>query len=149
MYDFVVPPRQKPKTDDAYYEILCQSVFQAGFSWEVVRNKWPNFQKAFHNFQIDKVAALKTQDVGRLLKDPGIIRNTQKIMAVIENAHIVLQIQKEHGSFRKFIVSLRKLPYEKRRKILSNTFAWIGPTGAFHFFWSVGEDVPEWEDRNR
>ena len=149
MYDPIVPPRQKPKTDDGYFEILCQSVFQAGFSWKVVRNKWPNFQKAFLHFNIKKVAAFKTQDVTRLTKDAGIIRNTQKIMAVIENAHVVLKIQKEYGSFKKFILSLRKLPYEERRKILSDTFPWVGPTGAFHFFWSIGEEVPKWEDRNR
>jgi DNA-3-methyladenine glycosylase I len=149
MYDPIVPPRQKPKTDDGHFEILCQSVFQAGFSWKVVRNKWPNFQKAFLHFNIKKVAAFKTQDVTRLTKDAGIIRNTQKIMAVIENAHIALKIQKEYGSFKKFILSLRKLPYEERRKILSDTFPWVGPTGAFHFFWSIGEEVPKWEDRNR
>ena len=149
MYDFVIPPRKKPKNDDEYYEILCQSVFQAGFSWKVVCNKWPNFQKAFHRFQIKKVAALKTQDVDKFLKDPGIIRNNQKIMAVIENAHIVLKIQKEFGSFKKFVIALRKLPYENRKKILSDIFSFVGPTGAFHFFWSIGEEVPKWEDRNR
>ena len=149
MYDFVVPPRKKPETDDGYFEILCQSVFQAGFSWKVVRSKWPNFQKAFVNFTIQKVAAFKTQDVTRLTKDAGIIRNTQKIMAVIENAHVVLKIQEEYGSFKKFIIALRKFPYAERKKILCNIFSWIGPTGAFHFFWSIGEEVPKWEERDQ
>ena len=148
MYEDVVPPRKKPKNDNEYFEILSQSVFQAGFSWKVVRNKWPNFRKAFHNFKIDKVAAMKARDVERLLRDPGIIRNTAKILAVIENARTFQNLQREHKSFKNFIMSIKKFPYAKRRKILGNTFHWIGPTGAFYFFWRVGENVPEWEARN-
>lgn len=149
MYPYHIPPRRRPKSDDGYFEILAQSVFQAGFSWEVVRSKWPNFRKAFHRFKIERVAHMLPRDVARLMRDPRIVRNSAKIMAVIENARIVRGLQKEHGSFKNFITSIRKLPYAKRRAILGKTFRWIGPTGAFHFFWCVGERVPEWEDRNR
>ena len=149
MRDYIIPPRKRPKDDDGYFEILCQSVFQAGFSWEVVRAKWPNFGRAFYNFKVDKVAKMKLRDVERLLKDPTIIRNTAKIIAVIENARMFQNLRKEHGSFKKFLQSIRKLSYAKRRVILAKTFRWVGPTGAFHFCWCVGEDVPEWEDRNR
>lgn len=149
MYDYHIPPRKRPKKDDGYFEILAQSVFQAGFSWQVVRNKWPNFRKSFHRFHIARVAGMSSRDVARLMNDPGIIRNGQKITAVIENSRIMQGIQKEHGSFKNFIFSIRRLSYPKRRGVLSKTFRWIGPTGAYHFFWCVGEKVPEWEDRNR
>lgn len=149
MYHYHIPPQKRPQNDDGYFEILAQSVFQAGFSWEVVRRKWPNFRKAFHNFRVSRVAKMTPKDVGRLMRDQGIIRNGEKITAVIENARIFSALQRAQGSFKNFIVSLRHLPYPKRRATLAKTFRWIGPTGAFHFFWCVGEKVPEWEDRNR
>ena len=149
MYDYHIPPQKRPNSDDGYFEILSQSVFQAGFSWKVVRQKWPNFRKAFHDFKIERVARMSLRDVARLMRDPGIIRNSAKIMAVIENARIIERLQREQGSLKIFIQSIRKLPYAKRRSILGKTFRWIGPTGAFHFFWCVGEQVPDWVDRNR
>lgn len=149
MYSYHIPARRRPKSDDGYFEILAQSVFQAGFSWEVVRRKWLNFRKAFHSFRVRRVARMTPRDVSRLLRDPGIIRNGEKLRAVIENARIFGTLQGEHGSFKAFIASIRKLPYAKRRAVLAKTFRWVGPTGAYHFFWCVGEDVPEWEDRNR
>lgn len=147
MYSYHIPPRKRPKSDDGYLEILAQSVFQAGFSWEVVRKKWPNFRKVFHNFKIAKVARMTPRDVARLMRDSGIIRNSAKITAVIENTRIIERLQREHGSFKNFIASIRKRPYAERRAILGKTFRWIGPTGAFHFFWCVGEQVPEWVKR--
>jgi DNA-3-methyladenine glycosylase I len=149
MYAYHIPSRKRPKSDDGYFEVIAQSVFQAGFSWEVVRRKWPNFRRAFQNFRIARVARMTPRDATRLMRDPGIIRNSAKIMAVIENARIMRNLQKEHGSFKEFIQSIRKLPYAKRRALLAKTFRWIGPTGAFHFFWCVGENVPEWEERRR
>ena len=149
MYSYHIPKRKRLKTDDGYFEILAQSVFQAGFSWEVVRRKWPNFRKAFYGFKVAQVSRMSPRDAARLMADPGIIRNSAKIMAVIENARIVRSLQNEHGSFKTFIHSIRTLSYAKRRAMLAKTFRWIGPTGAYHFFWCVGERVPEWEDRNR
>ena len=68
MYQYHVPPRRRPKDDNGYFEILAQSVFQAGFSWEVVRRKWPQFRKAFESFQIEKVARLGPRAVARLMR---------------------------------------------------------------------------------
>lgn len=148
MYKYHIPPRRPPKTDDGYFEVLSQSVFQAGFSWPVVRSKWSHFKKVFNDFDIKKVAQFTEDDLGRLMNDRGIIRNLTKIKAVIENARIVQQLQREFGSFEKFIKSSRGLPYRQRCQTLTKTFRWIGPTGVFHFFWCIGEDVPKWEQRN-
>ena len=51
-----IPPREVPENDAGYFEKITQAVFQAGFSWQVIRQKWPNFQKAFAGFDVDKVA---------------------------------------------------------------------------------------------
>lgn len=88
---------KRPKNDNGYLEALAQSVFQAGFSWEVARNKWPHFRKVFHNFNIQKVSKMGVGEVLHLLRDPGIIRNGAKIRAVIENARIMQLLRKEHG----------------------------------------------------
>lgn len=55
----VIPPRAVPADDAGYLEKITQAVFQAGFSWDVIRKKWPNFQAAFANFDVDKVAGLR------------------------------------------------------------------------------------------
>lgn len=149
MYRYVIPPRSVPRTDDRYLEVLAQAVFQAGFSWEVVRRKWPATRRAFRQFRIRAVARFGWRDVQRLLQDPGVVRNRRKIQAVIENARILQQIQREHGSVRRWVQGvLRPKPYAEKVRILTRTFRYVGPTGVFHFLWCVGESVPAWEERD-
>ena len=144
---YVVPPRKRPASDSEYLAVLAQATFQAGFSWEVVRNKWPNFMKAFRDFDIETVARFSPDDVDRLLKDASIVRNGRKIEAVIHNAQAMRRIIAEHGSFYKYLRTLDGLPYEKRRKALEKQFKWLGRTGVFFFLWCVEEEVPDWDDR--
>lgn len=147
MHRYVIPPRAVPRNDDRYFEVLSQSVFQAGFRWEVVRQKWPAIRRAFANFGIDAVAGLRLRDVERLMRNSQIVRNRRKIEAVIENARILQEIRREHGSVKRYIRSLPK-SYAQRVRILSRTFRFLGPTGVFHFLWCVGEEVPSWHDRD-
>jgi DNA-3-methyladenine glycosylase I len=144
---YIIPPRQKPDTDSGYFAVLAQATFQAGFSWEVVRNKWPSFVKAFDGFDIDKVARYGPDDIDRLLADKGIVRNGRKIEAVIHNASVMRRLINEHGSFHAYLRTMDGLPYEKRRKLLEKQFKWLGRTGVFFFLFCVDEDVPHWEDR--
>src|SRR3954462_620502 len=85
--------------DDELFGRLIMEINQAGLSWETILKKETTFRKAYHNFQIRKVAAYTDTDRERLMADPGIIRNRLKINAAIENAKTILQLQKEHGSF--------------------------------------------------
>jgi 3-methyladenine DNA glycosylase Tag len=142
-------PGERPASDDGYFEKLTHTVFQTGFSWKVIRNKWPNFQKAFDGFDIDAVAQYDERDVERLLSDEGIVRNGRKIQATIDNARIMQQLADEHGSFHAYLRSLDALSWLQRRKALSNTFKYFGPTGVYFFLWSVGEEVPPWEERDK
>jgi len=89
--------------DRKLFEFLVLDGFQAGVSWSIVLNKRKNFRKAFHNFNPRVVAKFSAQDVRRLLADPGIIRNRLKIQAAINNAQRFLEIQKEFGSFDRYI----------------------------------------------
>ena len=65
---------------------MSKCVFQAGFSWRVVGNKWPGFVRAFHGFDPRRNAALSDADLDAHLKDTGIIRNARKIISVQGNA---------------------------------------------------------------
>ncbi|MCH7737559.1 MAG: DNA-3-methyladenine glycosylase I [Chloroflexi bacterium] len=114
--------------DDALFEVMCLQVFQAGLTWQMVLSRRDSFRAAFANWKIDAVAAMGQPDVERLREDPGIIRNRQKIQAVIANAGIVLGIQREHGSFCDWFYDL--LPgtdYPSLRKELRATFKFMGP----------------------
>jgi DNA-3-methyladenine glycosylase I len=142
-------PGQKPANDNGYFEKLTHTIFQTGFSWKVVRNKWPSFQAAFDGFDIDAVAQYDDRDVERLLADEGIVRNGRKIQATIDNARIIQQLAAEHGSFHAYLRSLDGLSWQERRKVLSKTFKYFGPTGVYFFLWSVGEEVPPWEERDK
>lgn len=85
--------------DNVLLERLALEINQAGLSWELMLKKREGFNKAFKNFDVDKVTKFSERDIERLLKDEGIIRNRLKILAVIHNARIIKAIQKSHGSF--------------------------------------------------
>ncbi len=144
-----IPPRKQPANDAGYFEELTKAIFRSGFSWRVIRDKWPNFQQAFDHFEVSRVAAYDERDVDRLLADAGIVRNGRKIEATIQNARLIQNLVAQHGSFHAYLRSLDGLDYAVRRKALSKQFHHLGPTGVFVFLFTVAEDVPAWEDRNR
>jgi DNA-3-methyladenine glycosylase I len=114
--------------DDALFEVMSLQVFQAGLTWRMVLSRRDSFRAAFAGWNIDAVADMGGPDVERLREDPGIIRNRQKIQAVIANAGIVLEIQKEHGSFCQwFYDRLAGDDYPSLQKELRATFKFMGP----------------------
>lgn len=145
-YQYEIPEREIPAQDAGYLEKVTQAVFQAGFSWQVIRAKWPNFQKAFAQFEIDKVAAMTEEDVERLLEDRGIVRNGRKIEATVHNARVCQELIQEYGSLNAYLESFRHLSYDERAKQLTTRFKFMGPMGAYFFFYSVGESVPDYHD---
>jgi len=89
--------------DQKLFEFIILDGFQAGLSWSTILNKRENFRKAFGNFDAMKVAKYDEDKVQSLLQDAGIIRNKLKIRAAISNANCFLEIQKEFGTFDKYI----------------------------------------------
>ncbi len=89
--------------DRKIFEMLILEGFQAGLSWITILRKRDNFRKAFNNFDARKVARFGKADVRRLLGDAGIIRNRLKIAGAITNARRFLEVQKEFGSFDRYI----------------------------------------------
>lgn len=94
----------KPVYDDQLlFEFLILESFQAGLSWLTILRKRENFRKAFAGFDAKKVAKFDEKKYQQLMQDAGIIRNQLKIRAAINNAQRFLEIQKEFGSFAKYV----------------------------------------------
>ena len=91
--------------DEKLFEFLILETFQAGLSWITILRKRENFRKAFDNFDYVKISKYKEDKIKELLSDAGIIRNKLKIRASIKNALAYIDIQKEFGSFSKYIWS--------------------------------------------
>jgi len=91
--------------DRALFEFLCLEGAQAGLSWRTVLAKRENYRKAFHNFEIARVAAMKDRELEKLLLDPGIIRNRLKVTATRDNAKVALEVIEEFGSLDVYLWS--------------------------------------------
>lgn len=94
----------RPVHDDrVLFEFLILEGAQAGLSWETILNKRENYRRAFDNFDAKKIARYDGRKVRQLLADAGIVRNRLKISATISNAEAFLAVQKEFGTFDKYI----------------------------------------------
>jgi DNA-3-methyladenine glycosylase I len=93
------------RDDRKLFEFMVLDAFQAGLSWSIVLKKRENFRKAFSNFDYAKIAKYNQKKIDRLIADPGIIRNKLKITSTVTNARAFLKIQREFGSFDKYIWS--------------------------------------------
>lgn len=78
---------------------MARGIFQAGISWTVVDNKWPDIQAAFHGFDVGRVAMMSEDWFDDLIADPRIVRSPQKVRAIQENAYFIQQVAATHGSF--------------------------------------------------
>ena len=94
--------------------MLILESFQAGLSWECILNKRENFEKAFDDFDINKICNYDESKISELLENNGIVKNKLKINATINNSKIFKQIQKEYGSFCKYLKTFTndKIIYE-------------------------------------
>lgn len=128
-----------PINDDN--ELFCRLVLeinQAGLSWETILKKEVTFRKAYHNFDIEKVASYTETDIARLLEDSGIIRNRLKVNAAIENAKTILKLQNEYGSFQNWLIHHHPKSKEEWVKIFKKTFKFTGGEIVNEFLMSIG-----------
>lgn len=144
------PPKVKVTGLSDYLDALSRAVFQSGISWRVVEAKWEGTQAAFKDFDPKKVAKLTPKQTDALAADTRMIRNRKKIEATIENAETMLELDREHGGFRKYLRSFKE--YDALQKDLVKRFKFLGETGAYYFLHVVGEKVPDhdmWMKRYR
>ena len=133
--------------DRTHFEFLILEGAQAGLSWDTILKRREGYRKAFAGFDPKKVAKFGPKDVERLLADPGIIRNRLKVASTIANAKAFLEVQKEFGSFDKYVwqfvggkpkqnkwKTMRDLPAKTReseelsKDLIKRGFRFVGPT---------------------
>lgn len=124
--------------DNELFERLVLEINQAGLSWNTILNKQKNFRKAFDLFDVKTVAAYGEKDKQRLLNDSGIIRNRLKIDATIHNAGVILQLQYEFGSFRKWLDHHHPRSKQEWVKLFKKTFRFTGGEIVNEFMMSTG-----------
>jgi DNA-3-methyladenine glycosylase I len=143
--------------DRLLFEFLILEGAQAGLSWQTVLNKRENYRKVFDNFDAKKIARYSKTKQETLLKNPGIIRNRLKVASVVINAQKFLEIQKEFGSFDRFIwqfvggkpikhkiKSIKEIPTTSNesdamsKELKRRGFKFVGSTICYAFMQAVG-----------
>lgn len=124
--------------DNELFGRLIMEINQAGLSWETILKKEISFRKAYHNFNIKKIANYTEADRERLLADAGIIRNRLKVNAAIENAKTILSLQKEHGTFENWLALHHPKTKEEWIKLFKKTFKFTGGEIVNEFLMSIG-----------
>jgi 3-methyladenine DNA glycosylase Tag len=138
-----IPEQIDPSSLNDYFEIMTKAVFQAGVSWAMVDKKWPAFRRAFVDFDPQKVAAFTESDIDRLMQDEGILRSQKKIVGTIKNAQMLLQLEKEHGSFAEYLRSLSS--FEELSKDMRKRFKYLGELSVYYLLFRVKQPVPDFE----
>jgi len=124
--------------DNLLFARLVLEINQAGLSWETILKKKDNFFKAFDDFNIDKVARYSEKKKEKLMQDAGIIRNRLKIEAAVHNAKQIQIIQKEIGSFKKWLDHHHPRTKEEWVKLFKTTFRFTGGEIVNEFLMSAG-----------
>lgn len=124
--------------DNLLFARLVLEINQAGLSWETILKKKDHFFRAFDQFEIAKVARYSKKKKEKLMLDAGIIRNRLKIEATVHNAGVIIALQREFGSFRKWLDSHHPKTKEDWVKLFKKTFRFTGGEIVNEFLMSTG-----------
>jgi DNA-3-methyladenine glycosylase I len=125
------------REDRRLFECLILEGAQAGLSWDTILAKRQNYRKAFAGFDAAKISKYGAKDRRRLLADAGIVRHAGKIDAAIANARAVLAVQKEFGSFSRYVWSFNEATVLSK-DLKKRGFRFVGPTTVYAFMQAVG-----------
>jgi DNA-3-methyladenine glycosylase I len=120
------------------FERLALEINQAGLSWLTVLKKRAAFRTAFAEFDVNRVAEYGPADVERLLSDAGIVRNRQKIEAVIANARRIRELRAAHGSFDAWLDAHHPRPLDDWTRLFRQNFRFTGGLIVHEFLMSLG-----------
>ena len=144
MADTKTPEKITARSLGDYLEVMSKAVFQSGMSWKVVESKWPGTRDAFKGFDVKKVASLRGRELEKLAKDERVIRNRRKIDAIVSNAERMIELDEEHGSFKKYLRSHGD--FDSTLTALKKDFKFMGPMGSYFLLYVVRESVPSHEE---
>ncbi|TQV72181.1 DNA-3-methyladenine glycosylase I [Aliikangiella marina] len=126
--------------DAAYLSAMSKKIFQSGFVWRVVEQKWPGFEEVLWGFAPEKLAIASDEQIERMAQDKRIIRNFTKVKAVRENAYFVKLESKKHNGFGRFIA---EWPVEEITQLwlyLKKHGSRLGGNTGPYFLRAVGKD---------
>jgi 3-methyladenine DNA glycosylase Tag len=126
--------------DDRWLSGMAKSVFQAGFNWQVVENKWPDIEAAYGGFEPRAVALQSDDDLDLLVKDPRVIRQWRKLKAIRSNAQYVVDLALEHGSAARYFADYPSTEYIDLLADLKKRGTFLGGTTAQYFLRRIGKD---------
>ena len=147
-----------PRHDDrVLFEYLVLDGAQAGLSWLTILRKREAYRQALEDYDVERIAAYGNEQLARLLQDPGIVRNRQKVASLVTNARGFLDIQREFGSFDSYIWGFTqhrtirnswtedsqipaKTPESEAlsRDLMRRGFKFVGPTICYAFMQGAG-----------
>ncbi len=128
-------------TDDRWLASMTKRVFQAGFNWSVIENKWPGFEEAFEGFEPRRWRMMSDDDFERLMKDTRIVRNGQKILSVRDNATFLVDLAEEHGSAAKIFAEWPRTDYVGLVRMLGDRGSRLGGSTAQYLLRGMGVDA--------
>jgi 3-methyladenine DNA glycosylase Tag len=139
--------QHKPKTrdelaatpDDRLLAAMSKHVFQAGFSWKVIENKWPGFEVAFEGFDPRRCAFMSDETFDALLKDTRIVRNAQKILSVQKNAQFLVDLAEAHGSAARFFADWPDEDYAGLLEMLKTRASRLGGGAGMYWTRTIGK----------
>ncbi|MFT4863559.1 MAG: 3-methyladenine DNA glycosylase Tag [Pseudohongiellaceae bacterium] len=127
-------------SDDRYLAMMTKCINQAGFSWKVIENKWPQFEEAFFGFDVFKLGLLSPEQWEAYASDKRVVRNWQKIKALQENVYFVQSESGKHGGFGNFIAQWPADDQIGLMKTLKQKGSRLGGQSALWFLRRMGKD---------
>ena len=143
--------------DHLHFEFIVLEGVQAGLSWRTVLHRREAYREAYHDFNPERVATYIDADTERIMNHRGIIRNRRKIEATVKNARAFLEVQREFGSFDRYIwsfvggkqkvntyTSFKEMPAETEdsramsKDLKKRGFTFVGPTICYAYMQAAG-----------
>lgn len=126
--------------DDRWLSAMSLKVFQAGFNWSVVSNKWPRFEEVFDGFDLGRMSMMSDDDLDRYLRTDGIIRHGKKLLSIRDNAVFLKQLAAEGGSAAKVFAEWPVDDYVGLLWMLKKRASRLGGATAMYFLRGMGVD---------
>ena len=127
--------------DSEYLAAMTKKIFQSGFVWKVVENKWDGFEEVFWGFDPDKLVYASDEQIDKMAQNKRIIRNYTKVKAVRENAYFVQELSKAHDGFGHFIAEWPSTDITQLWLYLKKHGCRLGGNTGPYFLRTMGKDT--------
>jgi len=127
--------------DDRWLSALTKCVFQAGFNWKIIEDKWDRFEEVFAGFSINRWLMMSDDDLDQLLTTEGIVKNYAKIRSVSANAHYLKDLIDEHGSIGHYFSTWKLKDYSSNLQNMQKKSSRLGGKTGQVFLRRMGIDT--------